>query len=127
MWGTQSGFRYQIVSSTGWILQKSGSRADIATGEADRSLRWFFSGTAPESLDIKDKQQRRLFDRAVAKLGSLAADEVFAFEPMLALGGKQELDHLARRNIHVHLDLLAQVTPREILDRAALAKRAFGA
>jgi hypothetical protein len=58
--------------------------------------------------------------------GALGQDEVFAFEPSLILGGKAVVHNIVKRNVHVHLALLAQMGHREFLDREALAKKAFG-
>jgi hypothetical protein len=126
LWGTKTGYMYDVNPVQGWIYGEDRHTGDIGAGNADECLARFFSGTNPEDLDIKDADGKPLFERAVAKLGPLAMDEVFAFEPALTAGGTAKLDNLAKRNIHVHLSLLAQLGPREILDRQALARKAFG-
>ena len=65
-------------------------------------------------------------DGDAGEIGARGADEVFAFEPALRLGGKASLAHLVRRNAHVQSSLLARLGGLEVLDRVALAKRAFG-
>lgn len=44
------------------------------------------------------------------KLGPLSRDEMYGFEPALALGGGGELDSVAKVRIYEHLSILAQVT-----------------
>jgi hypothetical protein len=60
----------------------------------------------PEDLDFYDDQDELLFDRAVAKLGPVGWNEMFAFEPALVLGGKPTLDNLTKLDWRVHLQLL---------------------
>ncbi len=62
-----------------------------------------------------DCLDRPLFDRAVKSLGPLAADEMYGFEPALALGGKAELESLRRVKAVEHLVLLAQLGKRQVM------------
>ncbi|WP_407513900.1 T6SS immunity protein Tdi1 domain-containing protein, partial [Acinetobacter baumannii] len=70
----------------------------------------FFFFPTKDSLDHIDKNGKKLFDRAVKKLGVLKVDEMYAFEPALALGGEESLQHLTKVNLPVHMKLLKQVT-----------------
>jgi len=126
LWGTKTGYRYRVRPMYGWILQLDGNAAEIATAGADSAIEGFFCTKTAKYFDEKDEDSKPLFERAVAKHGPLAADEVFAFEPALALGGTAKLDNIAKRNMHVHLSVLAQLGHREILDRQALTRKAFG-
>ncbi len=125
LWGEKTGYRYLIDAPDGWVIQKGGAQKHIAEGHADRSIRWFFAGRSLDSCDRKVAGES-LFEAAIARDGPLDPDEVFAFEPALFLGGDKALDHIKKRNIFVHLDLLAQLADREILDQAGLARKAFG-
>lgn len=126
LWGARSGYRYRIKPNHGWILQLDGDAGEIGSRGADSAIGGFFSCKTPKYFDEKDASGKPLFARAVAKLGALAPDEVFAFEPALRLGGTASLAHLARRNAHVQSSLLAQLGGLQVLDRVALAQRAFG-
>ncbi|MDN8320448.1 DUF1851 domain-containing protein, partial [Acinetobacter baumannii] len=59
----------------------------------------FFFLPKKNYLDYTDKNGNKLFDRAVKKLGVLKADEMYAFEPALALGGEESLQHLTKVNL----------------------------
>ena len=126
LWGERNGYKYVINSFNGWILQKDGHRSEIASTGSEEPLKRFFTVVTPEYCDLDGVDEEPLFDRAVEKLGALGHDEVFAFEPALVAGGTQKLEAIARRNIHVHLSVLAQFGHREFLDRHSLAGKAFG-
>lgn len=126
LWGTRNGYRYRIKPIRGWILQLDGDAAEIGSKGADSAIGGFFSSKTPKYFDEKDDAGKPLFARAVATLGPPAADEILAFEPAFRLGGSASVDHLVRRNAHVQLSVLAQLGGHEVLDRQALAKRAFG-
>jgi hypothetical protein len=53
---------------------------------------------------------RKLYRKAVKKLGPPEPDECYAFEPALALGGPGTLDTLRRVKWIVHLALLAELS-----------------
>lgn len=126
LWGTKTGYKYEIDAARGWIVIQDGDRAEIGAGGADEALSRFFALRKRAHFDVDDESGVGLFDAAVAKLGPLDADDVFAFEPSLVAGGTPKLENIAKRNVHVHLSVLAQFGHREILDRQALTKKAFG-
>jgi hypothetical protein len=126
LWGDKNGYKYVVNASMGWILQKDGSRERIATKGADSALQAFFAVMSRRRCDMDGADKKPLFERAVAKWGPLAPDELFAFEPSLIAGGTPKLESLAKRNAQVHLSILAQLGEREILDREALTRKAFG-
>jgi len=73
------------------------------------SIRCFFSMRSPEDCDLKDEQDKTLFRQALKRLGPLAPDEVYGFEPALALGGKKRVENLAKLKIQPHLTILRQL------------------
>jgi hypothetical protein len=126
LWGEKNGHKYVVQGARGWVLQEDGDRAEIATRGNEAPLKRFFAVQDPNYSDMTGVDHAPLFGRAVDKLGPLASDEVFAFEPSLVAGGSQTLESLAKRNVHVHLSVLAQLGHREVLDRQALTRKAFG-
>jgi len=54
--------------------------------------------------------EQKLFDKALKKLGPLAHDECYGFEPALALGGDGTLKTLRKVKLLEQLSLLAQLT-----------------
>ena len=126
LWGTKTGAMYDVDPLMGWIHENESKEQQIRNGRADWWLSIFFATQAPERVDLDDEDAKPLYTRAVEKLGPLAADEMFGFSPALALGGARKLENLTKVEIHIHLDLLAQMTERRILDRTGLTKMAFG-
>ena len=49
-----------------------------------------------------------LYSAAVAKLGHLGENEVFAFVPALAFGGRAQIEFVEKAMADVHLDILSQ-------------------
>jgi hypothetical protein len=68
-----------------------------------------------KQLEQKDHHDKPLFERALKKLGPLAADEMYGFEPTLALGGKADLKNLHKVKAVEHLVILAQLGERQIM------------
>jgi hypothetical protein len=126
LWGEKTGYRYEIDCPRGWIVQQDGNSAAIAEGRADLALARFFAIRRRDHVDINDSRGEGLFDRLVKKHGALSRDEVFAFEPSLMIGGSRTIENGAKRNVYVHLSVLAQLGHRELLDSNGLARKAFG-
>lgn len=76
--------------------------------DRDRSIRAFFLHGSVESIDYHDESGSPLFHRAVARLGTLAEDEMYGFEPALVAGGKPTLEHMVKVKLDQHLTLLRQ-------------------
>ena len=76
--------------------------------ELDMSIRAFV-GMSRDRCDFKDEDGRPLFDRALAKLGPLAPDEMYGFEPALVAGGKMRLENLRKVKLDQHLTILRQL------------------
>jgi len=58
---------------------------------------------------LQDVLDQKLFIRAQKKLGPLAYDECYGFEPAIALGGPGTLDTLRKVKLREHLSILAQL------------------
>jgi hypothetical protein len=114
LWGTKSGPSLDINSPWGMIFPKDKSEK-IAAGDADFLARMFFETKDRISLDLKDYLDKPLFDRALKTLGPLAADEMYGFEPALALGGKADIKNLRKVKAVEHLVMLAQLGERQIM------------
>ncbi len=69
----------------------------------------FFCFRGKADCDIKDEAGKPLFERALKKLGPLAIDEMYGFEPAIVLGGKMLLDNLVKVKIDQHLTILRQL------------------
>jgi len=56
-----------------------------------------------------------LFEQALKKLGPLAVDEVYGFEPILAAGGTLMVDNLAKLDLNIHLTILRQMAEPKLI------------
>lgn len=121
IWGENNFYRYYIKPMEG-ILHDTGEKTETAEFYGDL----FFFYSDKDSLDHIDINGKKLFDRAVKKLGVLKADEMYAFEPALALGGEESLSHLAKVNLPVHMKLLKQVTPLRMRSFEDLTAALYG-
>lgn len=84
--------------------------------ESDRnhSIQSFFGVRKTTHSDQKDAAGQPLFSRALAKLGPLAVDEMYGFEPALVAGGTNDLAHLAKVKLEQHLTILRQLAKPSI-------------
>jgi len=87
----------------------------VVSGEDTKSLQAFFSSTRADELDIEDIKEKTLFKRALKKLGPVASDEMYGFEPALSIGGVPKLENIAKIKIVPHLILLEQLADVEIM------------
>jgi hypothetical protein len=74
----------------------------------DSAIRSFFAASFLSDFDRADLSKKPLFDRALAKLGALAVDEMYGFEPALVLGGQPMLDNLRKVKLDSHLTMLRE-------------------
>ncbi|MFG6443100.1 GAD-like domain-containing protein [Roseateles sp. LKC17W] len=63
----------------------------------------------PDHWDMLDHEDKYLFDRALKKLGPLAMDEMYGFEPSLLLGGPAKLENLVKVDAYTHCALLRRL------------------
>jgi len=124
LWGTNSGQSLKILSVWGAIFPRDQSDA-IAAGRADELARYFIQFREKSELDLKDHLDEPLFDRALEKLGPLAADEMYAFEPMLAFGAA-DLKNLRKVKAVAHLVIMAQLSERKIMPDIVKKSKATG-
>lgn len=68
-----------------------------------------FLGLSKTNCDLKDESGKPLFERALKKLGPLAPDEIYGFEPAIVSGGKMQLENLVKVKLDQHLTILRQL------------------
>lgn len=114
LWGEKSG--QNLTISVPWArIYPHDQREQIKAGRADLLLKILFSGMNKSDVDFEDYLEQPLFDRAVQKLGPLAPDEMYGFQPALALGGRADIKFLHKVKAVEHLILLAQLHPPRIM------------
>jgi hypothetical protein len=114
LWGTKSGQSLDVKSLWGMIFPRDNSER-VAKGKSDFLLQNFIAGQDKKNLNQKDYLDKPLFDRALKTLGPLEPDEMYGFEPALALGGQADLKNLRKVKAVEHLVMLAQLGERQIM------------
>ncbi|WP_229381237.1 DUF1851 domain-containing protein [Shewanella psychropiezotolerans] len=64
---------------------------------------------------MKDLDENPLFERAMALLGPLEADEMYGFVPALAIGGAPKLENLQKVKVIEHLTFLADLGEKTVM------------
>lgn len=107
-WGERYQRKITVSSLAGGIVALK-NQLQKPNPQPDRSLGIFLGSTSRDSLDFEDIQGKPLFQRALAKLGPVAEDEMYAFEPGLCIGGKADLEHMVKVKMVEHLMILDQL------------------
>ena len=114
VWGTRSSQSLKIDAASGMIFPSDESEA-ISAGRSDALARYFFLTLHKQVLDEEDLNGKPLYERAIKALGALASDEMYGFEPALALGGEARLKNLRRVKTVEHLALLAKLGGKKVM------------
>lgn len=80
-------------------------------GPAARNIERFFEETLTSSSFIEDQLMRSEVAEATRQAGRLEWDEMYGYEPALALGGSGQVDTIRRFKMNEHHILLSQVQP----------------
>ncbi len=126
VWGTKTGNHYTISPYKGWIFQEDGDANKIQNGEVDDAMQFFFFVQKIKNLDLTDKNDKPLFEKAVKKFGALKENEVFSFEPAPLLGGSITFNNINKVDLQIYSSILLDFGGRQFLDMDALAGMAFG-
>lgn len=113
LWGTRTGASVVIHPLTSSVTTKE-PNSEISKGNSDAAISAFFLSKDKEYFDFEDFKEKPLFSRAFKKLGPLQADEIYAFEPALSIGGMPKIENLVKVKMVEHLVLLSQLAPIEI-------------
>jgi hypothetical protein len=113
LWGAKTGASVVIHPLTSSVTTKE-LNAEIAKGNSDAAVSAFFLSKDKDYFDFEDFNDKPLFSRAVKKLGPPEADEMYAFEPALSIGGMPKIENLVKVKMIEHLVLLSQLSPIEI-------------
>lgn len=114
IWGETSGDSLDINPCYGMIFPTDNTEELKETG-GDMSIDLFFSSSSKSSMEEEDTEGKPLFERTMAKLGPLEADEMYAFVPALALGGAPKLENLQKVKVLEHLAFLAELGEKQVM------------
>lgn len=107
-WGERYHRGFTVSSLAGGIVALK-NQLQKPNPNPDRSLGIFFGVSTPDQFDFDDRDGKPLFQRALKKLGAVSQSEMYAFVPALRIGGKADLEHLAKVDMDVHLAILNQL------------------
>lgn len=112
-WGERNNRTLVILCPTSSLI---GTEKDLRTPAKDPDIaaQVFFASKNKQELDMKDEAGKALFQRALKKLGPLAPDEVYGFEPALVAGGRNRLENLRKVNVFAHLAVLRELAEPRI-------------
>lgn len=77
--------------------------------EWDDSLNNFLKFRMRYEPYLRENFDLELHEACLEKLGPISSDEMFGFEPALALGGKEEVDFAKKLKLLEHVDILFQL------------------
>jgi len=77
--------------------------------EEDEEMQFFWGLLKLDSVDFLDENRSPLFEKALQKLGSLKADEMYGWKHHIAIGGERSLENLNKVNIFVYHDIANQL------------------
>ncbi len=120
VWGAKSGASLQINTPHGIIFPNPAAATYVQAGRAEIAVQSFFVSLSKSHTDFADEDGKPLFTRARAKRGVLDPDEMYGFEPALALGGTATLANLQKVKILEHLTILAQLGAPRIIENPLL-------
>lgn len=75
------------------------------------------------AADIKDKNGKGMFAKALLRLGALHYGYIYGFRPILALGGSRESERLVVYEALSHMAILSQATPMKLMETGSLSPR----
>ena len=107
--GEKSGPQLRLMSSLAAFVAVPEELRHKPESECDLEMQLFFSNMDLRSPDLEDESGKQLFNRARKKLGDLANNEIYGFEPMLPAGGEMLLENLRKVDAQIHLSILRQI------------------
>jgi hypothetical protein len=107
-WG-QNNNQYFTISCPMHALVAQEKKLRKQADDPNGALGDFFSGSVVDDFDMKDENKKKLFDRALKKLGHLEADEIYGFKQPLFAGGRLILDNLEIVKLDQNLTLARQL------------------
>ena len=112
LWGRKTGMNVIIEPLLGTITN---FQSTLDEGREDSAMLAFFASKKQKSSDFYDWKDKPLFKKALKKLGPLQPDEMYGFEPALAIGGTPKIENLVKVKMIEHLILLSQLTEIELV------------
>lgn len=119
LWGERTGASLDIATHLNWIMTNQGHTKDISKGDANIAIQSFFGFQDKEYIDV-EVSSKPLFPSAIKKHGPVGKEEVMVFTPYLFMGGKKSADAMTKEDLHVFLQVMADLGGAEIIDMASM-------
>ncbi len=119
LWGERTGYSLSVIPHLNWITTVQGSENDIENGKEDVAIQRFIGFLELEDIDIRSNA-KPLFPSVLKKHGPVGKDEVMVFTPYLFMGGKKSAAKMKKENLHVFLQIMADLGGAEIIDMASM-------
>jgi hypothetical protein len=113
LWGEHNSRNFVITCADNSVIA-SEKELRAPAKNPDVAVKAFFASKTRDAMDKKDVAGKELFARALKKLGPLAPNEIYGFEPALAAGGEARLEKLNKVDLFVHLSILRELAEPRI-------------
>lgn len=120
VWGQQTGSRLAITAQYGWVVPTDGLGCMMSDDGRDDQIYALLMCQDRRNVDLQGADRKPLFDRILALRGPVGPDTIYGFVPALGLGGTLRPDRAEIFDGPVHLELLAEVSERRIVDKEDL-------
>ncbi|MQY29161.1 GAD-like domain-containing protein [Nocardia aurantia] len=118
LWSNSTGFSLTVLPYLGWLMYKPSPRQVRDESTTEMAMYAGFLAQNRENMDVPDEDGAGIFDQVLPRLGPVAADTLYGFVPAPALGGSLAADHVEVFDAEVHMRLLSDLTPRQLMERA---------
>ncbi len=119
LWGERTGDSLNIVPHLNWIKTRKGKERDIKAGKSDFAIQHLFAVLSPKATDIQSGKIL-IFPSVLKKHGPVGKDDVMVFTPYLFMGGRKSPDAMAKEDLHVFLQVMADLGGAEIIDMTSI-------
>ncbi|MEU7613957.1 GAD-like domain-containing protein [Micromonospora sp. NPDC049204] len=126
VWGQQTGSRLTITAQHGWVIHTDRSGRVLSDDGRDDRLYALLMCQDRRSVDLHGADGKPLFDRILALRGPVGPDTIYGFVPALGLGGALRPDRAEIVDGPVHLELLAELSERRVVDNDDLLQMWIG-
>ncbi|MEU8088197.1 GAD-like domain-containing protein [Micromonospora sp. NPDC049101] len=120
VWGQQTGSRLTISAHHGWVIPSDHSDRALSDDGRDDRLYALLMCQDRRSVDLYGADREPLFERVRALRGPVGPDTIYGFVPALGLGGALRPERAEIFDGPVHLELLAELSERRVVDKEDL-------
>ncbi|MEU7587741.1 GAD-like domain-containing protein [Micromonospora sp. NPDC049230] len=120
VWGQQTGSRLTITAQYGWVVPSGRSGRELSDDARNDLLYALLMCQDRRSVDLHGADREPLFERILALRGPVGPDTIYGFVPALGLGGALRPERAEIFDGPVHLELLAEISERRVVDEEDL-------